>query len=287
MSGKILVIGMNSLIGTHFISLYPEISIGTTRKTDPHRRGSGIFLDIDNDLSTWTPPEDLEGAIILTAITSGERCRNEPEYTRKINVEQTINLIRILEKQRVFFIFPSTSLVCNGNYPFSGIEEDLDPKTEYGRQKKLVEDYITKNQIYCSTIRFSKILTPQNILIRTWVEDMKKGTIIQPFSDMFLSPIPMSFVCKLIYMIIMEKRTGLFQVSATDEISYADMASYIAKKNRYSKSLIQPVSWRIGAPDLEHVPLHTTLDLTRIREILAIPVPDSLQALDSAVRTYE
>ncbi|WP_373840299.1 sugar nucleotide-binding protein [Methanospirillum sp.] len=287
MSEKYLIIGEDSQIGSFFTRRYSDISVGTTRRREKvSHRSSGIYLNLEEDLSLWAPPKGVTSAVIFTAVTSIEKCQRNPEYARFINVEKTKNLIDILHKNNIFIVFPSTNQVFNGTIPYQKVGDTPSPQTEYGKNKLEVENYLLINKIESSIIRFSKIIPPDYPLFQTWITSLKQGESIHPFHDMVISPVSISFACMVIRILLEKKLTGIFQVSADDDISYANIAHDIGTKLGYNGSLIQPVSWKTSDIQLNHVPEHTTLDTTKLRNDLGIKIPDIRIIIDEIMEYY-
>jgi dTDP-4-dehydrorhamnose reductase len=281
MTLKILLVGKDSQIGSYFFNHYPGISIGTTRRKDEQSRDSkSLFLDLSDDISQWLPPDNIHCAIILSAVTSIDVCKSDMQLSRFINIDQTIKLIKILKEDNIFIIFPSTNLVFNGDTPFQKSDDIRTPVTAYGKMKAEMETFILENHIQGSIVRFSKIISPDNKLIISWIHNLKTGIKIYPFYDMYLSPIPISIVCNVLYQIAEKHLPGIIQVSGNEDISYADLAFYISRKLGYDYNLIEPVSWRNSGIDLETVPLHTTLNTARLRDELGISIPDICTTID-------
>jgi dTDP-4-dehydrorhamnose reductase len=284
---KFLIIGGDSQIGSYYTQKYPNVSVGTTRRKEKLlENASSIYLNLEEDISQWSPPIEISAAVILSAITSIEKCQQNPVYATYINVEQTKKLIEILHEHNIFIVFPSTNLVFNGTKPYQKIVDATSPQTEYGRNKRDIETFLIESDINSSIIRFSKILTPNNHLIQTWIKNLKQGIPIHPFYDMYISPISISFACMIIEMVLEKKITGIIQVSAGDEISYAKIAYHIAERLGYNEKLIQPISWKSSDIQMSHVPEHTTLDSTRLKYELDVKVPDVKITIDEIIEHY-
>lgn len=288
MKEKYLIIGKDSQIGSYLCTKYPNKIIGTTRRKDENLgESSFIYLNLEEDISQWNPPNGVTAAIILTAITSIEKCQSDPLYARFINVKQTKKLIDILKLNKIFMVFPSTNQVFDGKTPYQKIEDDISPQTEYGKNKADVESYLLNNDVNCSIIRFSKIISPENHLINSWINNLKKGMPIYPFYDMVISPIPISLACSIIKIIMRDRISGIIQVSGLEDIPYSNVAYSIAEKLGYDKTLIQPVSWKNSENPMIYVPEHTTLDTYRLTADLGIRIPKFDVIIEEIIEYHE
>ena len=118
--------------------------------------------------------ENVTQVIHLAAIADVKRCQENPEETRKINVDATQNLLDAIKNSTVKrFVFASTMSAIYGksrNFDEAAIPT---PITEYGKQKQKCEELIQKfsNQAGISSIILRKsnlygtgIITKENVV---------------------------------------------------------------------------------------------------------------------------
>ena len=72
----------------------------------------------------------------------------------------------------------------------------------------------------------------------------------------------------------------ILQVSARADVTYADVAARLAARWGFSPGFVQPRTVAESGTGLEHVPAHTTLDASAVRDRLGIEPPDPWAALD-------
>jgi dTDP-4-dehydrorhamnose reductase len=72
----------------------------------------------------------------------------------------------------------------------------------------------------------------------------------------------------------------ILQVSARADVSYADVATRLAARWGASPDLVLPTSAAELGLAIEHLPLHTTLDASAVRNTLGIEPPDPWAAID-------
>ncbi len=239
-----------------------------------------IYLDLSEDISKWTLPSALVRTVIIcAAVTSQEKCRLDPEYSRRVNVESTVALAKRLADSGIFVIFPSTNLVFDGKKSFAKANARLNPQTEYGRQKAEAESQLMKLGDLVSIVRLSKVLSPNMTLFQNWIRDLKTGKEIHPFSDMVMSPVPLSFAVDVLLKVEEKKVSGIMQVSALEDISYAEAAKQIARKMGLDEKLINPVSYQESG--IGFAPMHTTLDVSRLNSELGMTPPDVHETVEN------
>jgi len=285
MSKSFLIIGIDGKISQELnrqlIKKGTQI-IGTTRKIQINESNTLIALDLSTEQPTFNCPDNIESAFFGIAETRLSECSVFPEKTSHINVTNTIKIIKKIVDKNGFVIFPSTNLVFDGILSNCSPETLVNPKTEYGRQKAIVEKELLSWGSKIAIIRFSKILSPETPLFHSWIRDLQKNKKIYPFYDMVMAPIPISFAGEVIMRVADDKATGIIQVSGIRDITYADAARYIADRMGCNADLIHPISCHSANPVLEHAPLHTTLDTSRLQQEFGLTPPDVWATLDSA-----
>ena len=154
------------------------------------------------------------------------------------------------------------------------------PNTAYGSMKSDAEIELTKFRSHVSILRLSKVLTPQTPTIANWIEELKKRRPIAPFSDAVISPISLELALRALYELGEEFRSGLFQLSANKDISYATIARHLAHRFEVDPELVQPTTSGATGWKGEVFPVHTTLDCRRLTETIGIESPDPWLAVD-------
>jgi len=155
------------------------------------------------------------------------------------------------------------------------------PRTEYGRQKVLVEQELRTFGQAAAVVRFTKILSPETPLIRGWIDALRAGREIRPFSDMVMAPVTHEFAVEVLKRIAEDHLSGVFQVSGLQDVSYAEVARYLAHRLGASPALVAPVPAAARGIAAEAVPAHTTLDVTRLRCALGMEPPEMWRVIDT------
>jgi dTDP-4-dehydrorhamnose reductase len=281
-----LVIGGDGQLGSSLVSHLTQTGqhVHATYFFNDQICTASSFLDLRGDISDWQIPEPVDVAFLCAAITSLDQCRTQPEETRKINVENTLSLAKRISHAGAALFFPSSNLVFDGLAPFRKATDPVSSRCEYGRQKVETERGLTDLTERVSIVRFTKIIGPGMALIQNWITDLQQGKMIHPFSDMVLSPVSLRFATEAIIAIMQRERYGLWQVSAREDITYEQMARYLARKMGISQKLIEPISVGQSGLRFETLPEYTTLDTARLEEELGLEPPKVWDVLDEVLQ---
>jgi dTDP-4-dehydrorhamnose reductase len=287
LNDSVLIVGADGNIGRSLVLAF-EAAGKTVWQTTRHHNQVGdqrILLDLSQDMARWQRPSaPISTAILCAAVTSLESCRLDPEYSRLVNVAGTIALSKRLVQAGVFVVFLSTNLVFDGEAPFANITDPVNPRTEYGRQKAEAESQLLALGDQTAIVRFSKVIGPGMPLFNNWIQDLKTGKVIHPFSDMVMAPVSLAFAVKVLREVTERRLPGIFHVSAIQDVSYEEAAQHIARELGVEMKLVQPVSYHESG--INFAPLNTSLDSSRLVD-LGLCVPQAWDAFhESGVPEY-
>jgi dTDP-4-dehydrorhamnose reductase len=261
--------------------------IGLTVHRSIRRIGSdgsdGFFLDLARPTEEWPPFPPADAVIICAAETSMAACDEKPAASRAINVDAADKIARRARDMGAFVVLPSTNMVFDGEVPRRSADAPPCPTTEYGRQKAEAEQLILALGDGGAVVRLGKVIPRDWPLMANWKRRLRGGEPIQPFFDMVMAPLSLAFTADILCRIAVAKQPGIFQASASEDISYADAGRHLARRLGLKEALVQPVSaFSTGLP-VAAVPRHTTLDATRLSRELGLQPPSAIDALDSVV----
>ena len=280
-----LVVGADGLIGRaladHLVSAGKQV-IETTRRRDRATK-KRVFLDISRDISRWSPPRDISVAYICAGVSSLEECRKYPIKSVIVNVNNTVELSKILVKRGIFVIFLSTNLVYNGSVPFRKADEPVCPLTEYGRLKANAERQLLSLGKSISVVRFTKVLGATIPLFEGWAKALKNDEAIHPFSDMVIAPVSIALAVDVLCRVGEVSLPGVLQVSGNKDITYKQVAMHIAEHIGCKSSLVQAIKFVEAYPDAEAAPTYTTLNTSRLRIELKIKPPNIWSLINAII----
>jgi dTDP-4-dehydrorhamnose reductase len=280
---KNLIVGIESQIGralADFLRQEGAEIYGTSRRGE---HGNGISqLDLaDLDGLKRLPACDV--AFLCAAETRLAACRNDPLGTARINVAAPVTIARHLVGEGCFVIFLSTNAVFDGSVPHCQANAPTCPVTPYGEQKAKAEQQLLELNHDVAVLRLTKVLTANRTLLKEWLHTLERGQTISPFYDMVMAPIPLLFVTEALASIAKLRAKGIFQASASRDVSYADVARHIASRSGHSLSLVRPISAVEAGIPTGDMPRHTTLDASRLETLMKRPMPDPLHVVEQAL----
>ncbi len=281
--GVSLVIGADGLIGralADYLLSAGESIIETTRRLDTTSKRRG-FLDLTEDVSDWRPPCQVSVAYLCAAVSTVDHCRRDPIQSAIVNVHNTVALAKALVASGTFVIFPSTTLVYDGSVPFQKEDDPVCPVAIYGVQKAEAEKKLLAMGNSVVVVRLSKVLSPNMPLVKGWIQALRSNKPIYAFSDKVMAPVSLSFVIDVLHRIAEARLSGIIQVSGEKDVTYEQVARYVAQRIGASQDLVQPTTSKDAGVQLEAIPSYTTLDITRLREELGIEPPDVWSTIDS------
>jgi len=284
-SSRFLIVGGDGLLGKamdHHWRLKRGTTLTTTRRSGGVN-ASTVFFDLGASVSDWPVWPRCEVAVLCAAMTNLEQCRRDPTHTRRINVCQTAKLAEQLAQQGTFVVFLSTNLVFDGTRPLRRVDEATCPKTEYGRQKADAEACLGELGEQGATIRLTKVFHRELGLVQTWLRALREGRVITPFDNMVCSPISLSSTVAAIAEIAERKLAGVWHLSGTVDISYAELARLMVKADGFDPGLVVPASYR-GGGEIESPAVHTTLDVSKTTREIDYRAEDPVEVIEQAFK---
>ena len=225
-SKKILIVGIDSEIGSELKKLTLDNGFkveGTSRRKEFVSKKI-TFFDLEEP-NFESIDNHFDCVIICAAITNIAECEENPNLCKKINLINTIRLIDNVIANDSFVIFLSSSAVFDGTQSFYKHTDETNPISEYGKCKNSVEEHIKNyvNKKGC-VLRFTKVISKETPFIKRWESESEKGLFIKAYSNKFISTISIESAVSAIQLLINTKKSGIFQLGGSEEVSYFNYA---------------------------------------------------------------
>jgi dTDP-4-dehydrorhamnose reductase len=228
-----------------------------------------FFLDLA-DLSDFHFSTKVDVVFLCASITKITSCRDDPSCHR-INVDAQVELAKYFINQGVHVIFLSSSAVFDGKKTGYTIKDATCPVTAYGESKAIAEQKLLELANNVSIVRLSKVLTPNYPLIMKWLEELKAGRSIEPFNDLYLSPVAIKIVTMCLREIADGMLFGIIHLSGEEDVSYSFIAQCLADLIKAKPTLIRPKSVLSANGFASETLRYTSLDMTETMRLLALP----------------
>ena len=270
---RILVIGAGGEIGGQ---LYADLKmlghdvIGTIRskKIEPFPLVGVDLLEISRTEETLAELGSFESVVFAAGMGNLAACEQAPEISRLINVKSAVTLCEhFLKTGCSRFVYLSSGRVFLGDKAFVNADGHRDPKSELGRQKSEAEKTLLSMSSKTRVVRLSKVLTRNNALLDSWTASLLRGARIEAITDVAVSPISLGSASQAVLEVIHGEYPQIVQLSATDEVSYFEIALEIAKFLQKDKSLVIPIT----AKQLGEIAVrHASFQSTKFRSVTAV-----------------
>jgi dTDP-4-dehydrorhamnose reductase len=280
--GPVLVVGASGALGAALAAALERRGrhvFRACRRDEPESNG----LDLTRNADTWPLPEGVVVAHLCAAVPSIADCRERPEAAWAINVEATVALASRLVAAGSRVVFPSTNMVFSGEEPFTRHDARPSPQTAYGRMKAEAERRLLELGERVRVVRLSKVLGRRVPLFEGWRMALAAGKPIHPIADMAIAPVSLARAVDALQRAGDAGEGGIVHLSATGDVSYADVARRLAVIMRVDAELVQPRTAAEAGLVVEHIPRHTTLDMRRVEAALGVSAPDPWQAIEEAL----
>jgi len=276
---KILIIGASGLLGQSLFNKLNSNIFDTWGTFNSKLINSKKHFHLDilkENFLEYLPNNDFDYVIMCSALTDQKFCQENPQISKLINYKRTLDVIKFYLSRGAFIVFPSTSLVFDGNKKFPETEDKKNPISDYAKNKSMVEDYLLK--LYpdrISIVRLTKIIGKDFPLFSNWINQIINKEKVFPFKDMFFSPISALLAVECIENIILMNKAGITHVSASGDISYFNALTFIADKLRLDHKLINPKSY-LDVDRRLFVPRFSSLGTKSLSRInISTPKPNS------------
>ena len=185
----------------------------------------------------------ISKVIILTAISDPLNCVIDKKKSNEINIILTKEIINILIKNKIYFVFFSSEYIFSGNKNILYKESSkCNSRMLYGKQKIKIEKFLNKKKYNnYSILRLSKTYgdtindkTLFSEILRQYNKGKKKFEIAD---DQFFKPLYVNDLIKVLDYFLKNKVTGCFNICG-DQYKSRFMLIKIMFKNFNIKDVI-------------------------------------------------
>ncbi len=273
---EVIVIGANGFLGTNLFKIRNQNLNLIAADLDNSNLPSDIpfhVIDITNYEQMEKKITKLSPDIILliAAMTDVDQCEVDRKLAIKINVEGTLNTVKICKKTNSKLVFLSTDFIFDGikrrGYTYK--ETDIpNPLSYYARTKYKAELNIFSSGVEYLICRTAVLYgwNKKRLNFITWILDnLKQNQSISIVRNQINSPTFIINLAEIILKLIEKDAKGIYHTAGDCVLNRYEMALNCAEIFEYNINLINPVdSFKQKAIR----PKNAGLDLTKLKKFL-------------------
>ncbi len=227
----LLVAGAGGLVGRAAVAYFR--GVGGEVATASHHPGGGLHIDLADaaSVAALRIPTAVTHALVCSSITNIDECFRRPVETGRFNVDNTIALLRRLLDRGVQPVYCSSDLVFLGDRGNYAEDDPREPATEYGRQKKVVEDFLLGQAAPSLILRMSKLYSTgldDTSPIAQMVRALLAGNSIRCAYDQVVCPTWVEDVPRAVHALLQAGATGTYHVAAPERFTRLSLGVAVA-----------------------------------------------------------
>ena len=238
--------------------------------------------------------EDLEGIkfdfiIHAAALTDISLCEINNSLANKINIEATIEIVKLAKSCNAKFIYISTDSIFDGrvgNYDELDIPSPLNyyAYTKYTGELKALEFYaqnclIVRTNIYGINQPF------RNTIIEWAIKEWINNRQINGFEDVYFNALYTGQLAEILKKIIeLNIEEKILNIGSSEYISKFDFLNKLRLSFGYEEKLLKRSNSSNNISNIKR-PLNTTLNLSKLEKIISAPTfEDGINKLSNKIR---
>ncbi len=247
---KVLVIGASGLVGSHCLKYFKEKNIEVIGTYRNFKTEDTCFFDpLEENCFNFLEEMHFKPEVIIHcgALTNVDYCEDHQEESENQTLTSTKVIAEYCKKNSIRLVYISTDYVFDGlNGPYSE-DEKTNPINVYGKHK-LEAELVADKTGSCIIARITNVYGEEERsknFIAHLLSVIYSGTeknFNLPF-DQFATPIYAGDVAKMIYLLVMDNKKGVYNLSSTDYYNRYQLAqkvkSYFKKTNHL---VLNPIS---------------------------------------------
>jgi dTDP-4-dehydrorhamnose reductase len=248
---KVLIFGGSGLLAINWaLSAKNEFSIilGLNKREIILEDTKTIKFDFSSFEELNIKIDQIRPDIIVNtiAITSVEKCEQNPKLAFETNVKIASFLAQIASKIQCKLVHISTDMLYNGTQSYMNELLDVSPLNIYGETKYRAELEVIKHNSTALIIRtnfYGWGPTYRASFSDTIINSLKSGKEINLFVDVFFTPILIQNLVLYIHELIEKSASGIYNVVSDDRISKFDFGILVAREFELNEILIKPIQF--------------------------------------------
>ena len=246
---RLLITGGSGLLGSKIASIAVRKGYETYTGYNNHEATNGIpvKLNICNKREVDKAFEKVKPNAVINAaaLTNVDKCEEDKELARRVNIEGIKNIAEASEHHNAFLVHVSTDYVFSGEEGMYKESDEPKPINYYGLTKLEAEKIVTSSNLEWCITRPSVIYgaTPaagkDNFAL--WVlNKLKNREHMRIITDQWVSPTLNTNLAEMILEIIERKLTGTYHLAGATPLDRYEFTTRIAETFQLDRALIFP-----------------------------------------------
>ena len=285
---KILIIGCNGFIGKY----YKKFSKLTNLISSSSKKNSNNihFNIMSHDIQDVIDNHNITHTVFLSAISDPVDCLKNKKLSNLFNITMTKKNLKILIKNKIYFIFFSSEYVFSGLNGYYSEKSKTGNNLLYGTQKIKIEKFLKKqNYKNYSILRLAKTYGDEindKSIFMTFLKDYlnnKRNFIFA--DDQFFSALYVKDLVKIIDIFIKKKIPGIFNVCGNQNYSRVEYLIKTAKKFNLQTCNISKTKFK-KLTNIKNIPLNVTMKNKKIKKLLKFKFTNFEKYLEIIYKKY-
>ncbi|OGX44382.1 MAG: hypothetical protein A3I71_01615 [Omnitrophica WOR_2 bacterium RIFCSPLOWO2_02_FULL_63_16] len=269
---QLLIVGANGLLGRSTAAAFRAAGVPVLCAS--HQAGSEVRINFEEPLGDWAArlPEGITHALVCSSLTNIDACARNPQLSRRFNVTRTTECLEGLLDENIEPIFCSSDLVFAGDRGDYREEDPREPTTEYGRQKKAVEDVLLGERRPWLILRLSKLysLEPDDPSpVGQTLTAFSQERHVRAADDQVVCPTWAGDIPRTLHALLTRQAAGVFHVTAPEPFTrYAlalRLAHAVGKPHLVERCSIRDFTFSEPRPVNNSLNVERTLTTTGMR----------------------
>ena len=249
MSG-IQIVGVGGFLGSNLFKYFSKqnyLTFGTSHQKHLADSPRISFLDLLNPDFEFLKEKasSFQFSILCSGETTIDKCKTEIEISEALNVTHTIQLIENLWLNKITPVFISSDMVFDGKRGGYSEYDTCGPITQYGKQKRCVEEYLIASNKPWLIVRLCKVFDifyQDHTLVTSWLDSLQTGNSIKCADDQFIAPTYVADICKAIEGLVRANKKGIYHICSPEIFSRYDLGVKIAQYFQIDQKAIEKCS---------------------------------------------
>jgi dTDP-4-dehydrorhamnose reductase len=279
----ILIFGSTGLLGSQlsifFKKNYNVVTVGHTKKN------CNFNIDLNYKNKTLKLIKKIKPRVIINCVayTDVDKCNSNLNTAFDKNIISVFNIVESLKKlkQKIHLIHISTDQVYNNKrIAKKNSEHQINLLNNYGLTKFMGEKQIINYKL--STILrtnfFGNSIESKKKSYSDWIKyNLKKNKVLKIPNNVYFNPIHITFLSKIIEIIINKKIFGTYNVGSKNGVSKYKFVNLVAKKLNLNIKIIKKFKSNMST---HRKPLGTIMNVKKIEKKLKLNLPNLKKSIE-------